>query len=342
MRLNRSKQATGSRRHGFTLIELLVVIAIISLLVSLLLPAVQQARESARQTQCKNNLKQMALGLHTFHDTYHAFPPARLIQSGIRLPEGATGGWATGLDEPSWLIRLLPFIEKQGLARQWKVEKAYATHPEELRNIPVVTFLCPDRHRMDSAFVPDQKITITFPCGCGGGTQLIPGGAVADYVCNHGDSSPGAVGAPTDFYWGGNATGVINSSRPVLDGRKVTKDWFDKVSMSDILDGNSNTLLLGEPHVPRGELGNTPYNGPAYMGRNITNFARIGGPGVPIAHNDMDQRAGQFSFGSPHPGIVQFAMADGSVRNIATNISTRVLGHLANRQDGATISADDF
>ncbi len=284
----------------------------------------------------------MALGLHSFHDTYHAFPPARLIDSGIRLPEGAAGGWAEGLDEPSWLIRLLPFIEKRGLARQWKVERAYATHPQDLRNVAVATFLCPDRHRIDDAYVPDERIEIKFPCGCGGGFQLIPGGAIADYVCNHGDTSPGAVGAPTDFYWGGNATGVINSSRPVRHNRKVSKDWFDKVAISDVLDGTSNTLLLGEPHVPRNHLGKTPYNGPAYMGRHLTNFSRIGGPGVPLAHSDTDQRANQFSFGSPHPGVVQFAMADGSVHAIATNISSRVLGYLANRQDGATISEDDF
>src|SRR5450432_1678919 len=91
---------------GFTLIELLVVIAIIAVLIALLLPAVQQAREAARRTQCKNNLKQMGLGLHNYHDTYNMFPPGALTAGGDNL-------WGM-----SWYIRILPNIDQSVVFNQ--------------------------------------------------------------------------------------------------------------------------------------------------------------------------------------------------------------------------------
>lgn len=93
------------RRRGFTLIELLVVIAIIAILIALLLPAVQQAREAARRTQCKNNLKQMGLALHNYHDNYQFFPNGNVASS--------AGGW--GL---SWYARILPFVDQAPLYNQ--------------------------------------------------------------------------------------------------------------------------------------------------------------------------------------------------------------------------------
>ena len=325
----------NSTRRAFTLIELLVVIAIIAILIALLLPAVQQARAAARRTQCKNNLKQIGLALHMFHDSNRAFPPARIIDNMRRTD--VVAGFDTALDEPSWFIRILPFVEQTSMSDEWQLDTAYAFHDDEVRSRAVATFLCPDRHSLDNASIDDSTVQITFPCGCGGGEQLVPGGGLADYACNHGDPSPGATGTDTDFYWGGKGTGVIVSSRSVREDDKVTVDWRDKVLIRDITDGVSNTLLVGEPHIPLGELGKSPFNGPAYMGRHLSHFARIGGPGVPLAHSAKDQRAGQFSFGSPHAGIVQFAMADGSVRALATSISTRVLGGLSNRKDGQTL-----
>lgn len=325
----------SSRRTGFTIIELLVVIAIIGLLIALLMPAVQQARSAARRVHCSNNLKQLGLAAHGFHDSSGAFPPARLILS---IPRGTNStGTLVGLDEPSWLIRLLPFLEQSGLHREWDEYQPYGLNPQSARNQALPVFLCPERHSADNAVIGDKTVTITAPCGCSGGTQTVPGGAVADYAANHGDLSPGAIRQPTDFYWGGNGTGVIISSRPIGDEVTIERDWRDKIRIADVTDGTSNTLLIGETHVPRGEENQTPYNGPAYFGRHLTNFSRIGGPGVPLAHNRDDQRANLYSFGSSHAGFVQFALADGSVRGVSTSISTRVLGHLANRCDGETV-----
>jgi len=176
------------------LIELLVVIAIIGVLMSLLMPAVQQARAAARRTQCRNNLKQIALALHGFHDTERAFPPARLVLN-EPVPEN-TSGTVLGADEPSWMVRILPYLEQNNLASLWDVDTPFGAHSPEARGTAVSTLLCPDRHSVSNAVTPDTVVTINFPCGCPGGSQQIPGGALTDYAGNMGDPSPGASASP--------------------------------------------------------------------------------------------------------------------------------------------------
>lgn len=336
----------ASLHSGFTLIELLVVIAIIGVLIAILLPAVQAARAAARKSQCLNNLKQIALAVHSFHDTNRKFPPARLILNSNRS-QNSSNGTDTGLDEPTWLIHILPHIEQTALFSKWDVFKPYGLHSTEARSAVVSTYLCPERHSASNAVTEEIQIEIRFPCGCKGGIQTIPGGAVADYVANHGDNSPGATGLPTDFYWGGNGTGVLISSTPEIDETKSVNDeivlkrrWLDTVTISDIKDGTSQTILVGEPHVPSDKVSQSPWNGPAYMGRHVTHFARIGGPGVPIAHHPEDQRAWFYSFGSAHRGICQFAFADGSARSVSSSLNTQVLANLCHRSDG--IQVGDF
>ncbi len=333
-----------AHRSGFTLIELLVVIAIIGVLLAILLPAVQSARAAARRTQCLNNLKQIALALHNFHDGHQKFPPARLVLKSDRT-QNSDDATDVGLDEPTWLIHILPYLEQSGMYDEWDVFKPYGLHSETVRSRVVPTFLCPERHSATNAVAPDVRIEIQFPCGCKGGVQTIPGGAVADYVGNHGDNSPGAIGQDTDFYWGGRGNGVLISSRPEVDDAKskpgelvLKTKWLDTVSISDIKDGTSHTFLIGEPHISEGQFTKSPFNGPAYFGRHVTHFTRVGGPGIPIAHNAADQRASVYSFGSPHAGMCQFAYADGSATAISSSISTQVLASLCNRLDGLQFS----
>ena len=334
------QQPAKIARGGFTLIELLVVIAIIAVLVGILLPAVQQARSAARRTQCLNNLRQISIALHSFHDSRQKFPPARLISYRTTNVSDQRGA-EPALDEPTWLAHILPYIEQSAMADEWDLYAPFGSQPKAVRMRAVSTYLCPERHSLSNAVADDVSVEVVLPCGCVAGRQFVPGGSVSDYVGNHGDNSPGAFGRETDFFWGGRGTGVLISSRPLLapplkddDKPVVRQDWMDTIAISDIKDGTSHTLMVGESYIPDGQTLKAPWNGPAFLGRYLTHFARIGGPGIPIAHGPHDQRGTMYSFGSAHNGMAQFAWADGSATAISSSISTQVLASICNRSDG--------
>jgi hypothetical protein len=157
---------------------------------------------------------------------HQAFPPARLI---LNVPRPAdTNVPLPGMDEPSWLVWILPQVEQTAFATEWDLFAPYAVQPASARNRALAVFLCPDRHSADSAVTAPETVVLTLPCGCPAGSQEIPGGAVVDYAGNHGDLSPGASGLPTDFYWGGKGTGVLISSRPKETNGTVERDWIDR------------------------------------------------------------------------------------------------------------------
>ena len=285
------------RRPGFTLIELLVVIAIISVLVGLLLPAVQKAREAASRIQCANNLKQIGLALHLHHDTYQRLPPSRL--------PGESPTWA-------WLI--LPNLEQENLYRLWD----YANHPifkanEEALRSTVPIYFCPSRRSHVGA--------VTRPFQQRAGCVLTDAirGAPGDYA-----ASLGTTGAdyPLDLPSGGQL--LPNGAFEAYKG----------VRFGDIRDGLSNTLLVGEKHVPAASFGVWPWDCSLYDGHNPVCNTRAAGPDYPLATSPYDDG---WKFGSYHPGVCQFAFCDGSVRSLVNTINRVTLGLLAQRNDGQVI-----
>lgn len=332
------------KRNAFTLVELLVVIAVIGILVGLLLPAVQSAREAARRMQCQNNLHQIALATHMFHDTRRVFPPAR-----YQPRPGAPTDQACGGSETTWLVRILPYMEQGVAERNWDYSIPYADHPDEVRGRPVSTYCCPSRRSVSDAIgsglVSATTTTfMTLPCGCkipvtAAGSVTVSG-ALGDYGGNHGDLSPGSSGLPTDFYYGGNGTGVIISSRARCNGTSPV-DWIDRVGMKDLVDGTSTTMLAGEMHVPLGKLGKSPEDAFIFNGDNVFSLARLGGPTVPISADPRAEGNALVGFGSWHSGICNFAVSDGSVRSVTATIDTDTLGRLCNRNDGRPVSLED-
>lgn len=317
-------------RRGFSVIELLVVIAIIGLLLALLLPAVQNARSAARAVQCRNNLKQIAFATLSFHDARGAFPPAQIMFRPADPPS-----LQCGRESVTWFVRILPYLEQANFERQWDYRTMFPDHPEDVRRRPVPLYLCPERRAADNAVSESATVTFTAACGCFGPQDFL-GGATGDYAGNHGDLSPGAWGFTGDFYWGGQGTGVLINSRAFCVDEEP-RDWIDKLTLKDVIDGTSNTFLVGEMHVPRGRLNQYPENGSIYDGWHFAFSSRIGGKGVPLASSPTYIDSRQYSFGSWHNGVCHFALTDGSVRAVKNSIDELVLGRLCHRHDGEVV-----
>jgi prepilin-type N-terminal cleavage/methylation domain-containing protein len=325
-----TRNARPTKTTAFTLVELLVVIAIIGILIALLIPAVQAARESARATQCRSHLRQIGLATLQFHETQNAFPPARLQSRGYEAPICET-------TQPTWLVRILPFLEESSQYARWNLYAPFEHHSREAREFVPAVYVCPTRRSVDQAVINAgaAEQPVTYPCGCVG-TLLVDliSGAVGDYAGNHGDYTGGSKGEETDYYLGGNGTGVIISSRPLCRGESPV-GWLDKIRHKDLLDGATKTFLAGEMHIPTGRLAEVPENGPIYNGLDLPAFARIGGPGISLARGPDDTSVPIIGFGSWHAGVCPFVFADGSVHSIDNMIDSKVLGAHCHRGDGS-------
>jgi prepilin-type N-terminal cleavage/methylation domain-containing protein len=315
---------------AFTLIELLVVIAIIAILIGLLLPAVQKVREAAARAQCSNNLKQLALGCHAYHDTRKYLPPARV----------ARDGYAT------WAVLVLPYIEQSPLYAQWDITQGFSVQNQLARETIVPLFFCPSRARTtqlspatENAGPPNNNLPGAcgdYGCCAGDGnnpnTYLANGAMINGHVLIPG--GPGPQG-------GTNGIDQPNNNPPALPLIPI-KAFTGYIKLQSIVDGTSNTFLIGEKHVRIGHYGENGDGDQAfYSGWNYDSAQRVAGPNYPLAQSQNDNNTNhQDMFGGPHIGICLFAFADGSVHAVSVNIDQSNLGYLANRGDGQTISSN--
>lgn len=337
---NRSVWCVAAGRRAFTIIELLVVISIIGVLAGLLLPAISQARETARRASCVNRLRELSIATTLHHDTLKYYPPARFVAR----PDTPEAG-RCGAESPSWFARILPYMGEAATGKKWDFSQPWYAHSEPVRTLAPDVFFCPSRRgshpRLGEINLPkkDDRPPL-LPCGC---LSFVPPpskdvdpmvkGSLSDYAGNHGDLSPGATGAATDFYYGGNGTGVIVSSQPdCRDGMPIGP--ADRLASADVHDGFSNTLFIGEKFIPIDALRRFPEDTPAYDGNHLPASARVVGVGQRLAQGPRDIVANTYSFGSWHPGGANFAMVDCSVRFVSDTTDTAVLSALAHRYDG--------
>jgi prepilin-type N-terminal cleavage/methylation domain-containing protein len=317
------------KRLAFTLVELLVVIAIIGILVALLLPAVQSAREAARRMQCSNNLKQIALANHNYHDTYKVFPSANIVRvDGPTTPPLRGDGW-------TWHARILPFIEQSGLYDRVSsimgTDIDGTTSTRQLlagRDTKLAMYQCPSHPNPGSINPSKDEYQLSTYNG----------------VCGNNTYNDDATDLITEVGYDSNGMFFLNSG----------------VRIGDVVDGTSNTFLIAEVQDElRGEVNGS--NERRMRGSDRKYCFSGGGDGNPptdaseyvvgmetddpINANTRDATGffnndGEYA-GSYHPGGAQFALTDGSVRFVTETINMTIYRGLATRAGGEVVSFPD-
>ncbi|MEN6407579.1 MAG: DUF1559 domain-containing protein [Thermoguttaceae bacterium] len=327
------------RRRGFTLIELLVVITIIGILIGLLIPAVQAAREAGRRAQCLNNLRQIGLALHSYHSARECLPQGNIYQSAGQCPgiDTEPQGSSYATQSANWAIALLPHLEQEALFNTYDFNHPSETDANKaFRETSLAVYVCPSDIDAQTPIVPASGPAFDT------GAKYAPGSYRAvsgrsdinghDTGLNYLDSQS------TLISYKKNARGPIHMVLPLW---KFHVETFDKIR-----DGLSNTLLVGESTTATSPAQRTFWAYPyAY-------YTLSGATAQPrILWGDFDRCVSanangiqvpcKRQWGSPHSGIVNFALCDGSVRSIATSIDMTLFGNLSTIDGGEAAQAPD-
>ena len=335
---------------GFTLVELLVVIAIIGVLVALLLPAVQSARESSRRTACANNLKQIAIANQVFYDVNNRFPTGQLGPT-PHASQATYVATVTANQALGSLSFLLPYIEQTSVSNlintntnlqvveSWWAGRGPSVTAARTR---IKAFACPSTnvYGPSPGFVAGTigvYLNGVDATGWDSNAASFGGRSDAGTIMALGRTNYLGVGG-----YGGNAkTWLISSANAAKIGVPASTPAIDfegvfatrsKTRIADITDGTSNTLLFGE--VMGGRANMKPIMSYAWMGCGFL----VAFPGLTEA--DGKPRLHWSSFNSEHTGIIQFAVADASVRKVNVQVNYGVYIALSGMHDGMTIGSD--
>ncbi len=290
------------RERGFTLVELLVVIAIIGILIALLLPAVQAAREAAKRSQCTNNLKQIGLAVHNYHDTFNGFPPGS-----VRFNLPGVSSWQT--QHLSWAVRILPYLEQQAIYDQvcWECLQSWNSPPgNTLRNIDLAAYRCPTDYsdaRVSNSWAPTNYVV------CSGADR------------NHGFSNSRNLGMFRENMSRRIADIDDGTSHTMMASEcMINEPWVCRGSCSDqnaCQAGTDGITLNSNDEGGRGMSWYRGYGGALWL------FNTIMPPNDKLTSNHecmSGSTNGAYAARSRHPGGVNVTMGDGAVKFVSETV----------------------
>jgi prepilin-type N-terminal cleavage/methylation domain-containing protein len=345
----RNNSSTGKgRATGFTLIELLVVIAIIAVLIALLLPAVQSAREAARRAQCANNLKQLGIALHNYHDTIGSFPTSIWrTQDSAAWP----GHRPARPQFHSWVAMTLPFLEQTttyaainfslpmngdipGVTTGNLGLKANNTALMTVIN----TLICPSDPSPNFSRIPraDSGVGWDFVAN-----RALNSGPKLNYFGNFGDNAPDDGGAT--FPWPNAPADQEFGFGELFTFTGIMARDGGTSSIRDITDGTSNTIAVGESLFESCDWFTWPNPNGTTAGSDIPiNYKVTKHNGNAADFQDSNNWRVGFGFKSQHPGIVQVLFADGRVTAIKETTNRVTYRALSTRAKGEIVSSDSY